>query len=239
MAETKFIEIFGLTFSFNTLIATAGTLIVVLLVSILLTRNLSVDNPGKPQLVLESLVGFIKGIVKDNLGKASEPIYVWIMMTLFLFVFVANLLGLPFLVEPYHVSLWKSPTADPAVAFSLALVMNIISHLLGIRKKGFGGYFKQTYFSPVIGFPIVIGEELLNLFTLAMRLFGNIFAGEILLALIASMGNSLGLVTWLAGIPLQMIWQTFSLFIGVIQAYIFVTLSTVYLKDKITLEEEE
>lgn len=58
MAETKYIEIFGLTFSFNTLIATAGTLIVVLLVSILLTRNLSVDNPGKPQLVLESLVGF-------------------------------------------------------------------------------------------------------------------------------------------------------------------------------------
>ncbi|MDO5457231.1 MAG: F0F1 ATP synthase subunit A [Atopococcus tabaci] len=239
MAETKFIEIFGLTFSFNTLIATAGTLIVVLIASILLTRKLSVESPGKPQLVLESLVDFIKGIVNDNLGKAAEPIYVWIMMTLFLFVFVANLLGLPFLVEPYHVSLWKSPTADPAVAFSLALVMNIISHLLGIRKKGFGGYFKQTYFSPVIGFPIVIGEELLNLFTLAMRLFGNIFAGEILLALIASMGNSLGLVTWLAGIPLQMIWQTFSLFIGVIQAYIFVTLSTVYLKDKITLEEEE
>lgn len=239
MAETKFIEIFGLTFSFNTLIATAGTLIVVLIASILLTRKLSVESPGKPQLVLESLVDFIKGIVNDNLGKAAEPIYVWIMMTLFLFVFVANLLGLPFLVEPYHVSLWKSPTADPAVAFSLALVMNIISHLLGIRKKGFGGYFKQTYFSPVIGFPIVIGEELLNLFTLAMRLFGNIFAGEILLALIASMGNSLGLVTWLAGIPLQMIWQTFSLFIGVIQAYIFVTLSTVYLKDKITVEEEE
>lgn len=239
MSDTKLIEIFGVTVGLNTLLAMIGSLLVILVVSLLLTRRLSVDQPSKPQIILESLVNFIKGIVDENLGQASEPIYVFIMLTLFLFVFVANMLGLPFLVEPDHISYWKSPTADPAVAFSLALVINLISHLLGIRKKGFTGYFKQTYFSPVIGFPVKAVEELLNLFTLAMRLFGNIFAGEILLALIAQLGNSLGLTTWLAGIPLQMIWQAFSLFIGAIQAYIFVTLSTVYLKDKVTIEAEE
>ena len=111
------------------------------------------------------------------------------------------------------------------------MMMNIISHIYGMQAKGAGRYWKETYLVPTM--PIKIIEELINLLTLAMRLFGNIFAGEILLALVASMGNSFGVATWLVGIPIQMVWQGFSIFIGAIQAYVFVTLSMVYLSEKV------
>lgn len=238
LSETPLINVFGLTVGLNVFLSLIGTVIVVGLLAFVAGRNLSTDHPGRGQMAVEYFVDFIDSIIKANLGSAYDSTYVWIAMTLFLFVFVANLLGLPFLVEAQEVSFWKSPTADPVVAFSLAIIVNLISHVLGIRKKGFGRYFKETYFSPILSFPVTLAEEVMNFFTLAMRLFGNIFAGEILLALIAQFGNSLGLFSWLGGIPMQMIWQGFSIFIGGIQAYIFVTLSTVYLKDKVSTEEE-
>lgn len=70
-----------------------------------------------------------------------------------------------------------------------------------------------------------------------MRLYGNIFAGEVLLGLIASMMNQVGWISLPFVIPLEMIWIGFSLFIGAIQAYVFVTLSMVFMSHKIEAEE--
>ncbi|MPM76320.1 ATP synthase subunit a [bioreactor metagenome] len=80
-------------------------------------------------------------------------------------------------------------------------------------------------------------EEFTNLLTLALRLYGNIFAGEVLLTLIAKMMTSLGWLSLPLAIPLEMIWIAFSLFIGSIQAFVFVTLSMVYMSHKIEVEE--
>lgn len=80
-------------------------------------------------------------------------------------------------------------------------------------------------------------EEFTNLLTLALRLYGNIYAGEVLLTLIANMMNNLGWFSLPLAIPLEMVWIAFSLFIGSIQAFVFVTLSMVYMSHKIEVEE--
>lgn len=92
----------------------------------------------------------------------------------------------------------------------------------------------NSYIRPVAPLmPIKLLEEFTNTLTLALRLYGNIYAGEILLGLIASLANSGGMVTWIVGIPLQVVWQGFSIFIGSIQAFVFTTLTMVYMAHKI------
>ncbi|AXY25211.1 ATP synthase F0 subunit A [Suicoccus acidiformans] len=236
MDETRIIELLGISFPLNTMIAFGAVLVIVAFICLCLNRNLSVENPTKGQILMESLVSFIKGIVRDNIGEQADKFYVIIAFGLFLFLLVANYIGLILLVDVHEVSYFKSPTADPVVAIVLAVIMNLLSHYFGAKAHGgLGKYIKAEYLSPnILSLPITVVEEVINIFTLALRLFGNIFAGEVLLKLIAQVGNSYGVLTWLAGIPLQMIWQIFSLFIGAIQAYIFVTLSSVYLSNKVS-----
>lgn len=234
MEETKIINFFGLDVSVNILLSLLTTVILVFAICVWMTRQLSVDKPGKPQIMLEALVDFIKGIIRDTMEGSYSDHYVYISMALFLFLIIANFLGLPLIIHVGEFSYWKSPTADGMVAFTLAIIMNIISHILGMRDQGVGTYWVNTYLKPnPLMLPIKVGEEIINLFTLALRLFGNIYAGEVLLNLISGMGNHFGVATWLVGIPLQIIWQGFSMFIGAIQAYIFVTLSLVYLSHKV------
>ena len=239
MEETKIISILGIDFSLNIVLSLITTVVLVLLLCLWMTKTLSVDKPSKPQVMLEWLIEFIKGIIRDTLDGGYSDVYVVISLALFLFLIIANFLGLPFIVHVHEFSYWKSPTADAVVAFSLAVIMNIISHILGMKSQGIGKYWVNTYFKPnLLALPVKVIEEVINLFTLALRLFGNIFAGEVLLNLISTLGNKFGIATWFVGIPLQMIWQGFSIFIGAIQAYIFVTLSLVYLSHKLEHKHE-
>ncbi|HFJ6558878.1 TPA: FoF1 ATP synthase subunit a, partial [Enterococcus faecium] len=108
----------------------------------------------------------------------------------------------------------------------------------GVKKLGFKGYFVNSFLKPYsFMFPMKLIEEFTNLLTLALRLYGNIYAGEVLLTLIAKMVISLGWFSLPLAIPLEMVWIAFSLFIGSIQAFVFVTLSMVYMSHKIEVEE--
>ncbi len=82
--------------------------------------------------------------------------------------------------------------------------------------------------------PVNIIEDFANFLTLGLRIFGNIFAGELLMSLIANMAFSHGPLTIIPGLLLELAWQGFSVFIGSIQAYVFVTLTTVYISRKIS-----
>ena len=164
-------------------------------------------RPKGKQTVIEWLVDFIRGIITDNLPRKE-------------------------------VSVWKSPTADPIVTLTLAMMMIVLTHFFGMKRFGFKGYLVNSYLRPV-GFllPVKLMEEFTNLLTLGLRLYGNIFAGEVLLGLIAGTVASVGLWVIPLAIPLEMIWVAFSIFIGCIQAFIFVTLSMVYMSHKIETEE--
>lgn len=237
MEESPIVEVLGLAFSVNTVLATVVTVAVIALFFIYATRNLSVDQPSKPQLFLEWLLAFVRNVVGGAIADKKAQMYHLLGLTLLMFVFVANMLGLPLLLHVGHTSLWRSPTADPVVCLSLALLMVLLSHYLGIQKQGLKNYVVNGYLRPMTAlFPMKIIEEFTNTITLALRLYGNIFAGEVLLGLVAGLATSAGILTWFVGIPLQVIWQGFSVFVGTLQAYIFVTLTMVYMSHKVDIE---
>jgi F-type H+-transporting ATPase subunit a len=84
--------------------------------------------------------------------------------------------------------------------------------------------------------PINFIEEFSNFLTLGLRIFGNIYSGELLLKLLGQLAFSHGVPTILVSLPIEMVWQGFSVFIGAIQAYVFVTLTSVYISRKVVGE---
>lgn len=211
--------------------------IVVFAICYALSRKVEM-KPNKKQNVLEYLIDFTDGIVKDNVeDPAAQKHLSLYAFVLFLFIFCMNQLGLFLEVKVGDYMVIKSPTADPVTTMSFAMMTLLLSFTFGIQKFGMKGYL-QNYARPV-GFllPINIIEEFTNFLTLSLRLYGNIFAGEVLLTLIGNqLGPSMGIVTRTLAAPLAMIWQGFSVFIGSIQAYVFVTLSMVYIGKKVTQE---
>jgi len=143
------------------------------------------------------------------------------------------MLGLPFSVVVGHDLWWKSPTADPAITLTLAIMVMGLSHYYGIRMKGFSEYSKDFIRPMPFLFPLKIIEEFANTLTLGLRLYGNIYAGEVLLTLIAGLATS-GIPGLLAGSVTMVAWQGFSIFIGAIQAFIFTMLTMVYLSHKVS-----
>lgn len=213
------------------------TCVIVFAIVFICTRNLQLKPKGK-QNFIEWIIDFVRGILSDNLPGKEIGNFHLLAFTAFLFVFIANEIGLVTkIVTSNEVSLWKSPTADPFVTLTLALMMIILTHIFGVQRLGFKGYLINSYTKPVsFLLPIKLIEEFTNVLTLGLRLYGNIYAGEVLLTLIASLMNNVGWISLPFVIPLEMIWIGFSLFIGAIQAYVFVTLSSVYLSHKIIAE---
>lgn len=192
-------------------------------------------KPNKRQNVLEYLIDFTDGIVKDNVPDEDAQKHLSLYaFVLFLFIFWMNQLGMFLEVKLGDQMVIKSPTADPVTTMSFAMMTLLLSFTFGMQKFGVGGYWRN-YASPVgFLFPINIIEEFTNFLTLSLRLYGNIFAGEVLLTLIGNdLAPSLGIPTIILAAPLAMIWQGFSVFIGSIQAYVFVTLSMVYIGKKL------
>ncbi|MRT18383.1 F0F1 ATP synthase subunit A, partial [Vitellibacter sp. q18] len=100
--------------------------------------------------------------------------------TLFLFIFIANQLGLFIHVQVGQYTYLKSPTADPIVTLTLSFMTVALAHAAGVRKKGMGGYLKE-YTQPFAVFSVInVFEQFTDFLTLGLRLFGNIFAGEML-----------------------------------------------------------
>ncbi|MFC6323483.1 F0F1 ATP synthase subunit A [Companilactobacillus baiquanensis] len=231
----KFIDFLGLRFNVaNDLSALVAAILVFILV-FSLSRKITM-KPGKAQNVLEWMIDFTDSIVKSAFPDGSGSRFSLYAFVLFLFIFVSNQLGLIFQIKVDGFTYIKSPTTNPIVTMSLALVSLMLAHYYSVKKFGFGTYL-SNYARPVsFLLPINLLEEFTNFLTLSLRLYGNIFAGEVLLALIGTVAKSFGLVSFVIAIPVEMIWQGFSVFIGAIQAYVFTTLSMVYISRKMEKE---
>lgn len=202
---------------------------------------------------MEAIVEFIRSLISDTMDMKKGKKFIALGITLIMYIFLGNMLGLPFAVESLHsqpasvmgqeivtqqmidesdkdyvgILWWKSPTADPAVTMGLALMVIAMVHLLGIAwntKHYFKHYFEPFWFF----FPLNILKEFSKLLTLGMRLFGNIFAGEILITTILMAG--------IFGVVPLMAWLGFSIFVGTIQAFVFTVLTMVYISQAIQHE---
>ncbi|KRK39031.1 F0F1 ATP synthase subunit A [Loigolactobacillus bifermentans] len=234
--ETYVVKFLGIPFNLTNVISGLVAFAIVFCLVYALSRNPKLRPTGK-QNVLEWLIDFTNGIVSSNIPGEQGKKFNLFAFVLFLFIFVSNQIGLIVEVIVGGVTYVKSPTSDPMVTMSLALMVLLLTHFFGVKRFGAKGYLVNSYLRPVsFLLPVEILEEFTNFLTLSFRLYGNIFAGEVLLLFIGSIAKSHGLVTSVVMLPLEMIWQGFSVFIGSIQAYVFVTLSMVYLSQKIEKE---
>ncbi|MDF1508208.1 F0F1 ATP synthase subunit A [Robertmurraya sp. DFI.2.37] len=230
--ESPMIKIMGLWFNLSNILMITVASIIVLIIAVVCTRNLSMKPTGK-QNFMEWVMDFVRNIINSSMDWKTGGRFHVLGVTLIMFIFVSNMLGLPFAIVVDHTLWWKSPTADPVVTLTLAAMVVALSHYYGIKLKGAKEY-GRSYFQPVgFIFPLKIIEEFSNTLTLGLRLYGNIYAGEILLSLLAGLATS-SFIGVLAAAPLTIVWQGFSVFIGSIQAFIFTLLSMVYISHKVS-----
>jgi F-type H+-transporting ATPase subunit a len=211
---------FNLDTIWTTLIAGGLVLLLGFLARRTLTRDPDDHVPSKIQLFWEAIVGQVNTQVEDNLGRV-QPFVAPLAVSLFLFILFANWLELLPTEINEKLHLTPAPTADVNLTYALALFVMIGVWTYGIREKGVRGYFRHFIEPFPVLLPLNILEELIKPLTLALRLFGNIFAGGIMLALIAAIPVY---VLWAPNV----IWKLFDMFIGGIQAFIFALLTVLY-----------
>jgi len=232
--EAPLYDFMGLTFNLaNVLMITVASLIV-FIIAVLSTRRLAMKPTGM-QNFFEWIMDFVKNIINSTMDWKTGGRFHILGITLIMYIAISNFLGLPFSVVINDQLWWKSPTADPVVTLTLATMVVGLSHYYGIKMHGFGHYGK-TFVQPMwFLFPLKIIEEFANTLTLGLRLYGNIYAGEILLGLLAG-SLATGVGGHLAAIIPTLAWQGFSVFIGAIQAFIFTMLTMVYLSHKVSAD---
>jgi F-type H+-transporting ATPase subunit a len=228
-------QFLGMTFNLDTIWVTvvAGAIVIGLgfWARSALTKESDDHVPSKIQLVWETVVNQVNTQVEENLGRV-HPYVVPLATALFFFILVANWLEVIPTELNKNTHLLPAPTADTNLTYAMGILAMGSVWVYGIRKKGVKAYFKH-YMEPYpILLPLELLQDLLKPITLALRLFGNIFAGGIMLALIA------GLVSLApAHIPLgsvltiifNVIWKLFdTLFLGGLQAFIFALLTVLY-----------
>ena len=205
------VHVAGLTFNVETLYMTWLTMAVILLLAFLATRSLKLVPSGWQNLI-EMVITALHEQIDATMGERGRMLAP-MMIALFLFLLVANWIGL--------VPTLSSPTNDLNTTLGLALLVVVMLHVLGLYFKGMG-YIKH-FFQPVAPFVIInMIEEVAKPITLAFRLFGNILAGEILIIILLKL-----MPIWMP-VP-SVIWLAFSIFVGGVQAFIFTMLSMAYL----------
>ena len=230
--EAPLVPFLGLYFNLANMLMITIASAIVFIIAVLSTRRLAMKPTGI-QNFMEWVMDFVKGIINSTMDWKDGGRFHVLGITLMMYVFVSNMLGLPFSVVYDGALWWKSPTADPVITLTLAVMVVGLSHYYGVKLKGTAAYGKE-FFKPFwFMFPIKIIEEFANTLTLGLRLYGNIYAGEILLSLLAA-GLATGVGGHLAAIVPMLAWQGFSVFVGAIQAFIFTMLTMVYLSHKVS-----
>jgi F-type H+-transporting ATPase subunit a len=253
------IELFGFEFDLSAILMILVTSLAVLILAVFATRKASMTNPSKLQNFMEWAVEFVEGIIGSTIGSKYGKPFITLGLTLIMFIFIGNMLGLPFSFITEHkdvasatiaghpflssadfaeaaakghhevgVSWWKSPTADIAVTGALTAIVILLSHFLGLTrntKHYIAHYFEYKGSMLILHLIEVVSKPL----TLAFRLYGNIYAGEIMIGVIVGAG-AFGILPLIA-------WQGFSVFVGAIQAFVFTMLTMVYISQTLVHEE--
>ncbi|MCU0841277.1 MAG: F0F1 ATP synthase subunit A [Thiobacillaceae bacterium] len=196
--------------------------------------------PGGLQNFVEWVVEFIDSSVRGSFS-GRNPLVAPLALTIFIWIFLLNLMDLvpidwiPGLATLLGVPFFKLvPTTDPNATFGMAIGVFILVLYYSFKMKGVGGFAAELTLQPFgkWGMPANLLLEGVNLIakpiSLALRLFGNLYAGEMIFILIALMFSG-GAVLFLTGGVLQWAWAVFHVLIITLQAFIFMTLTIVYL----------
>ena len=197
------------------------------IVCIVARRSLSVENPGRLQILLEDGVAAVQGMLRDYVGDKGSR-YLTIVTTMFVFILTGNLMGL--------VPGLMAPTSSINVTLGCALTVAVYYHLQGVKEQGLVAYVKHfaappgapIFLAPIM-LPIEIISHLSRVLSLSLRLFGNIFGEELVILILFS------IIPFVVPLPMM--------FLGIItatlQAFIFVLLTTIYLGGAVATEHEQ
>ncbi|KQH76321.1 MULTISPECIES: F0F1 ATP synthase subunit A [Mycobacterium] len=227
----------GLTVNTDTIMSTAiAAVIVIGLAFYLKSKVTSTAVPGGVQLFFEAITIQMRSQVEAAIGMRIAPFVLPLAVTIFVFILISNWLSvLPLQYtdkEGKTTELLSSAAADINYVLALALFVFVCYHAAGIWRRGIIGHpIKVLKGHVAILAPINVVEELAKPISLSLRLFGNIFAGGILVALIALFPPY---ILWLP----NAIWKSFDLFVGAIQAFIFALLTILYFSQAMELEED-
>ena len=205
------------------------TMLIVAVVAIvcgIMRSRLSVEHPGKFQIVLEDLVTAVVGLLEEWIGPDGRR-YLPLIATLGLFILLGNYAGL--------VPGLMAPTSSINVTLGCALTIWVYYHYQGIRENGIAKYIAHFWAPPgapwwigFIMFPIELISHTSRVMSLSLRLFGNIFGEELVIVILFS------LVPFVVPLPMMFL----GLITGGLQAFIFVLLSIIYLQGAVAVEHE-
>ena len=190
-------------------VTTWAIIAVLILVSWLVTRRLKLHSDRR-QTVLELIVTGIMAQIDQVIRKNPRP-FLPLLGTLFIFLVAANLSGVLPGVE--------APTGKLETPAALAVIVFAAVHYFGVRARGFLGYLKSFAKPKLIMLPLNIASEVTRTFSLMVRLFGNVMSGEFVIALVVA----------LAGLFLPIPLMALEILVGLVQAYIFTVLATVFI----------
>jgi F-type H+-transporting ATPase subunit a len=221
LGEARTATLAGLTINVDTVLATVIAGVIVIALGLYARRKATAHRPTRIQLAWEAVVSAAERHVGRNVAPAARG-GVPLAVALFLFILVSSLLETVPSGHPHK--LLPPPTGDLNLTAALALLVVIWVHATAIRVRGLRGYFRHYVQPHPWLLPLKILEELVKPITLALRLFGNVFAGAVMVILIFEVIPPI-----FAPVPLAA-WKLFSVFIAVMQAFIFPLLAVLYLQ---------
>ncbi|MFI6365699.1 F0F1 ATP synthase subunit A [Nocardia sp. NPDC050630] len=220
-------------FNVDTIISTAIAAAIVLGLAFYLRAKLTSGVPNGVQLFFETVTVQMRNQVESAIGMKVAPFALPLAVTLFIYILLSNWLSvLP--VQYGHGELIAPPASDVNFVYALALFVFFMYQGAGVYRRGPGGHAKQllkghTGWGPMVFINVI--EEVAKPLSLSLRLFGNMFAGGVMVSVIALFPF------WISWGP-NAIWKLFDLFVGAIQAFIFSLLTVLYFSQSMSLEHE-
>jgi F-type H+-transporting ATPase subunit a len=229
------IHVFGLAVDTDIVTSTVFAMAIFLFLGFRMVSKVTDGVPNKLQLFWEIIVTMVSELAESSMGSRGKR-YVPIGVTLFLFILICNWIGfIPSSLHPgASFELLPAPTSDVNLPVAMALFVIVWVHLDSFRVRGIGGYFKH-YAQPYVALtPINIIEEITKPITMTFRLFGNLFSGGLMIAVMTTL-----LPIYVVPFG-EIVWKLFDLgILGTIQAYIFMLLAMLYFGMATSHHEEE
>lgn len=226
-------HLFGLTIDTDIVTSTVLAALILLFIGFRMRSKVTDGVPGKLQLFWEVLVEQVSDLAESAVGPQGAR-FVPLGVTLFLFILISNWVGfIPSAMHPGSSGeILPAPTGDVNLPLAMALLVIVWVHIESFRARGFKGYFGH-YAQPYVALaPINVVEEITKPITLTFRLFGNMFSGGLMIAVMTTL-----LPIYVVPFG-EIIWKPFDLGIGVIQAYIFMLLAILYFGMAMSHSEE-
>jgi F-type H+-transporting ATPase subunit a len=233
VGEHAVAHLFGMAFDVDTIVSTAVAAAIVLALAFYLRIKLTSGVPNGVQLFFETVTVQMRNQVESAIGMKVAPFALPLAVTLFVFILLSNWLSvLP--VQYGHGEFIAPPASDINFVYALALLVFIFYQSAGIVRRGPFGHVKQllkghTGWGPMVFINII--EEVAKPLSLSLRLFGNMFAGGVMISVITLFPF------WISWGP-NAVWKLFDLFVGLIQAFIFSLLTVLYFSQSMSLESE-